>query len=52
MQRVNGCGFQKKNMRVENMNEYCCVFCEHCDDDVIVEQTGCKCHCHARGQNG
>ena len=28
----------------------CCVFCGHCDDEVIIEQSDCKCHCHTRGQ--
>lgn len=51
MQRENGFGFQQKNTREENMSNGCCIYCNHCDDEIIAEMMECKCHCHTRGGN-
>ena len=60
MPKENGYGSQKKSMRVENMSRIdeqkenwqgCCIYCGHCDDEVIEMMTECKCHCHSRGGN-
>jgi len=34
-----------------SMSRGCCIYCGHCDDEVIEMMTECKCHCHSRGGN-
>ena len=51
MQKANGFGFQKRNMMEGSISRGCCIYCGHCDDEVIEMMTECKCHCHSRGGN-